>query len=70
MHQADETPLGPIDSGAIVGGALLHDVPVQSEGVEAELAEARKAWRFTCKVEVSRSDPRGRILWVEGLARA
>ena len=42
----------------------------KSEGVEAEIAEARQAWRFTCNVIPSLSDPRGRILKVEGLARA
>ena len=43
---------------------------LKSEGVEAEIAEARLAWRFTCNVSPSRSDPRGRILKLEGLARA
>jgi 16S rRNA (guanine527-N7)-methyltransferase len=42
----------------------------KSEGVEAEIAEARQAWRFTCNVIPSLSDPRGRILKLEGLARA
>jgi 16S rRNA (guanine527-N7)-methyltransferase len=43
---------------------------LKSEGVEAEIAEARKSWRFTYDVACSRSDSRGRILKVEGLARA
>jgi 16S rRNA (guanine527-N7)-methyltransferase len=43
---------------------------LKSEGVEAEIAEARKAWRFRYDVVQSRSDSRGRILKVEGLARA
>jgi 16S rRNA (guanine527-N7)-methyltransferase len=43
---------------------------LKSEGVEAEIAEARKAWRFTYDVSASRSDSRGRILKVEQLARA
>jgi len=42
---------------------------LKSEGVEAEIAEARKAWRFTYDVSPSASDSRGRILKVEGLAR-
>jgi 16S rRNA (guanine527-N7)-methyltransferase len=42
----------------------------KSEGVEGEIADARKAWRFTCNVTPSLSDPRGRILKLEGLARA
>jgi 16S rRNA (guanine527-N7)-methyltransferase len=43
---------------------------LKSEGVESEIAEARKTWRFRCDVSPSRSDPRGRVLAVEGLARA
>jgi 16S rRNA (guanine527-N7)-methyltransferase len=43
---------------------------LKSEGVEAEIAEARAAWRFTCNVSPSLSDPRGRVLKLEGLARA
>jgi len=43
---------------------------LKSEGVEAEIAEARQAWRFTCNVSPSLSDPRGRVLKLEGLARA
>jgi 16S rRNA (guanine527-N7)-methyltransferase len=49
------------------GGAGLF---LKSEGVEAEIAEARKSWRFTYDVSRSRSDSRGRIVRVEGLARA
>jgi 16S rRNA (guanine527-N7)-methyltransferase len=41
----------------------------KSEGVEAEIAEARKTWRFTYDVSRSASDSRGRIVKVEGLAR-
>ena len=43
---------------------------LKSEGVGAEIAAAREAWRFTCNVSPSLSDPRGRILRVEGLERA
>lgn len=43
---------------------------LKSEGVEAEIAEARKAWRFEYSVSPSISDSRGRIVKVEGLARA
>jgi 16S rRNA (guanine527-N7)-methyltransferase len=42
---------------------------LKSEGVEAEIAEARKAWRFTYDVSPSASDSRGRIVKVEGRAR-
>ncbi|HVN02526.1 MAG TPA: 16S rRNA (guanine(527)-N(7))-methyltransferase RsmG [Caulobacteraceae bacterium] len=42
----------------------------KGRGAEAEIAEARKAWRFRCEAIPSRSDPDGRILRVEGLARA
>jgi 16S rRNA (guanine527-N7)-methyltransferase len=43
---------------------------LKGEGAEAEVAEARQAWRFTCNILTSASDPRGRILQLEGLARA
>ena len=43
---------------------------LKSESVETEIAEARKAWRFTYDVSRSVSDSRGRIVRVEGLARA
>lgn len=39
-------------------------------GVDAELALARKAWRFDAESLGSLSDPRGRVLSVEGLRRA
>ncbi len=42
----------------------------KGRGAEAEIAEARAAWRFTCNVIPSLSDPEGRILKVEGLSRA
>lgn len=42
---------------------------LKSEGALAEIAEARKAWRFTYDVSRSASDSRGRIVKVEGLAR-
>jgi 16S rRNA (guanine527-N7)-methyltransferase len=38
--------------------------------VAAEIAEARKAWRFEAETFESLSDPRGRVLSIEGLARA
>jgi 16S rRNA (guanine527-N7)-methyltransferase len=38
--------------------------------VEAELAEAHKAWRFKAETSVSLSDPRGRVLSIEELSRA
>jgi 16S rRNA (guanine527-N7)-methyltransferase len=42
----------------------------KGRGAEAEIAEARRAWRFTCNMTPSLSDPEGRILRVEGLSRA
>jgi 16S rRNA (guanine527-N7)-methyltransferase len=42
----------------------------KGQSAEAEVAEAREAWRFTCNIIASRSDPGGRILKLEGLARA
>jgi 16S rRNA (guanine527-N7)-methyltransferase len=42
---------------------------LKSESVEAEIAEARKTWRFAYDVSRSVSDSRGRIVKVEGLAR-
>jgi 16S rRNA (guanine527-N7)-methyltransferase len=42
----------------------------KGRGAEAEIADARAAWRFTCHVISSLSDPDGRILKVEGLSRA
>jgi 16S rRNA (guanine527-N7)-methyltransferase len=41
----------------------------KGQGAAAEIAEARKAWRFTCNILASASDPSGRILRVEGLTR-
>jgi 16S rRNA (guanine527-N7)-methyltransferase len=37
--------------------------------VEAEIAEARRNWRFNCRATPSLSDPRGRLLSIEELAR-
>ncbi|HEX3919828.1 MAG TPA: 16S rRNA (guanine(527)-N(7))-methyltransferase RsmG [Caulobacteraceae bacterium] len=42
---------------------------LKGQGADAEIAEARKSWRFTCNVTPSQSDPGGRILRIEGLAR-
>jgi 16S rRNA (guanine527-N7)-methyltransferase len=42
----------------------------KGRGAEAEIADARAGWRFTCNVIPSLSDPEGRILKVEGLSRA
>jgi 16S rRNA (guanine527-N7)-methyltransferase len=38
--------------------------------VEAEIAEARRSWRFNAHTTPSLSDPRGRLLSIEELARA
>ena len=43
---------------------------LKGRNAETELAEARSLWRFGCEVVASRSDLQGRILMVEGLARA
>jgi 16S rRNA (guanine527-N7)-methyltransferase len=43
---------------------------LKGQGAEAEIAEARKAWRFACVASPSLSDPGGRVLRVEALARA
>ncbi len=43
---------------------------LKGRAAEAEIAEARQAWRFRYNVSASRSDPEGRILKVEGLSRA
>ncbi len=42
---------------------------LKGRNAEAELAEARGAWRFRCEIIASRSDVAGRILKVEGIAR-
>jgi 16S rRNA (guanine527-N7)-methyltransferase len=42
----------------------------KGQDADAEIAEARKAWRFEVDVLPSLSDPRGRILRIERLARA
>lgn len=42
----------------------------KGRGAEAEIADARQAWRFTCNAIPSLSDRDGRILKIEGLARA
>jgi 16S rRNA (guanine527-N7)-methyltransferase len=41
----------------------------KGQGAEAEIAEARKTWRFECDAIPSQSDPAGRILKVHSLAR-
>ena len=40
---------------------------LKSEAIDAELADARKHWRFDADTLPSLSDPRGRILHVRGL---
>ncbi|HUZ13159.1 MAG TPA: 16S rRNA (guanine(527)-N(7))-methyltransferase RsmG [Caulobacteraceae bacterium] len=42
---------------------------LKGRGAEAEIAEARRAWRFSLKVIESRSDPQGRILEIRGVSR-
>lgn len=43
---------------------------LKGQDAEAEIAEARQAWRFDVDVLPSLSDPRGRILSIERLSRA
>jgi 16S rRNA (guanine527-N7)-methyltransferase len=43
---------------------------LKGAGVDTEVMEARKLWRFACTITDSLSDPRGRILAVTELARA
>ncbi len=43
---------------------------LKGEGVEAELAAARRKWRFDCRIHPSRSDPRGRIVELAEARRA
>ncbi|ATC33613.1 16S rRNA (guanine(527)-N(7))-methyltransferase RsmG [Caulobacter vibrioides] len=42
---------------------------LKGQDVEAELAEARKAWTFESQLRTSQSDPRGRIVQVKRLSR-
>lgn len=42
---------------------------LKGQDVEAELAEARKAWTFDSDLRTSQSDPRGRIVQVKRLSR-
>ena len=46
------------------GGRALF---LKGQDVETEITEARRAWRFTSRTHVSLSDPRGRVLELEGL---
>ena len=43
---------------------------LKGRDAEAEIAEARKAWRFSLEVIPSLSDPEGRVLAIHGLAHA
>lgn len=43
---------------------------LKGQDAEAEIAEARAAWRFDVDILPSQSDPRGRILSIERLSRA
>ncbi len=42
---------------------------LKGQGAEAEIAEARKAWRFACEVIPSRSDASGRVLKLSEVSR-
>jgi len=42
---------------------------LKGRGADAEIAEARRSWRFTCNVTPSLSDAEGRVLQIEGLVR-
>ena len=41
---------------------------LKGEGVDLEISEARRAWRFKSEVKPSASDERGRILWISELS--
>jgi 16S rRNA (guanine527-N7)-methyltransferase len=41
---------------------------LKGQDVENEIAQARTRWRFDCRTLESLSDPRGRVLCVEGLS--
>jgi 16S rRNA (guanine527-N7)-methyltransferase len=43
---------------------------LKGERAEEEIAEARKRWRFEVALTPSLSDPSGRIVQIERLARA
>jgi 16S rRNA (guanine527-N7)-methyltransferase len=43
---------------------------LKGQGADAEIADARAAWRFRAETHSSVSDPRGRVLLVTELARA
>ncbi|MGH6993279.1 MAG: 16S rRNA (guanine(527)-N(7))-methyltransferase RsmG [Caulobacteraceae bacterium] len=43
---------------------------LKGAGLDSELAEARREWRWSGRIEPSRSDPGGRILIVEDLRHA
>ncbi|MFI4973778.1 MAG: 16S rRNA (guanine(527)-N(7))-methyltransferase RsmG [Caulobacterales bacterium] len=43
---------------------------LKGQDADREIAEARQGWRFDCRQEASLSDPRGRVLFIERLARA
>jgi 16S rRNA (guanine527-N7)-methyltransferase len=41
---------------------------LKGEAADAELEEARRAWMFRAEITPSVSDPRGRLIRIEGLA--
>ena len=41
---------------------------LKGQDVDREIEDARKAWRFSCRASQSLSDPRGRVIAIEGLA--
>jgi 16S rRNA (guanine527-N7)-methyltransferase len=43
---------------------------LKGAAVDGEIIEARKTWRFKAGTEISLSDPRGRVLFIEELSRA
>jgi 16S rRNA (guanine527-N7)-methyltransferase len=65
---------------APLGRLLTYGWPYLSRGarglflkgaeVEAEIADARRSWRFKARTTPSLSDPRGRLLSIEEVARA
>lgn len=59
--------LGYAQPFMVRGAAALF---LKGQDAEAEIAEARSAWRFDADILPSHSDPRGRILSIERLSRA
>ncbi|HEY5071660.1 MAG TPA: 16S rRNA (guanine(527)-N(7))-methyltransferase RsmG [Caulobacteraceae bacterium] len=64
----------PLDRLLGFAGGFLREgargLFLKGAGVQAEISQARKRWRFDCETFESLSDPRGRVLSVTGVCRA